>query len=216
MKTTNPPWSSPQLDSFSTCPHQYYHTRVLCDVDPVATDLARAGQSFVEALSQALATGVTPDKLRRFVPLVEMLRALPGKASINTVLAVDERFSQCTADKAWLKSKVHYIRATEKEALLFEWRTGAKEPNDALKLSAALYFCLNPVCESLQCQTIWFRANKIERNKYTRADMGNLFKQFIPVYERFRSAHEHNEWPAQPCGLCKKYCNVKDCKYNGI
>lgn len=212
----NVKWSVPQLEAFSTCPLQYYRTRVACDVEPVATEAAQSSQDFIESFSRALLDGKVPKKVERFAPFIEMLRGLPGVASINTTLSVDEHLKPCTLDKAWVKSKVNYIKSTPTHALLFSWRMGAREPSDALKLSAALYFCLNQGCVSLQVQTVWFRARKIDREQFTRADLPKLLATFVPTYQRYRTAYETNEWKPQPCGLCRKYCNVKDCKYNGV
>ena len=148
--------------------------------------------------------------------MVDIVRALPGEHAVFKALCVDRQMKPCTWDKGWAKSIVDYVVANEKEAVLFFWKTGNKEPSDATRLSAALYFTLNLKVEALHIRTFWLRAATIEKESYVRADLPDLWKTFVPAYKDLLRAHETGAWAATPCGLCKHYCEIKDCRFNGI
>ena len=209
-------WSAATLESFTMCPQRFYRTQVLKDVELLPTPSADYSNQFHEVLGQALVGNPFPKKLARFQRTVDLVRALPGEHSVLKTLAVDRQLHECSLDKSWAKSTVDYMVVKGKEAVLFFWKTGQKAPSDANKLSAALLFCLKRECVVVSTYTFWLRAGSIEKESFTRAQLPELLKGFVPAYKRLIDAHQTGAWKPTPCGLCKKYCKVKDCRFNGV
>lgn len=208
-------WSATTLESFAVCPQRYYRTQVLRDVESLPSPSAEYSNQFHEVLGQALVGNPFPKKFARFQRTVDLVRALPGEHSVFKILAVDSQLKQCSLDKAWAKATTDYMVVNGKEAVLFFWKTGQKTPSDATKLCAALLFCLYPV-SVVATRILWLRAGCVEKEEYRREQLPGLLKTFVPAYRRLVDAHETGAWKSTPCGLCKHYCEVKDCRFNGV
>jgi len=48
-----------------------------------------------------------------------------------------------------------------------------------------------------------------------RSDLPHIFSRFMPRINRYQLAHKTTDFPAQPGGLCRRYCPVKSCPHNG-
>ena len=216
MSNVNVTWSAKTLEAFTMCPQRYYRTQVLKDIDMQPTPAAEYSNQFHELLGQALTGTPFPQKFARFQRIVDLVRALPGKHHVFRTLAVNRQLKECSLDKAWVKATVDYMVVNGKEAVLFFWKTGQKAPSDASRLSAALLFCLNHECVAVSIRTFWLRAGCIEKESFTRAELPELLKTFVPAYKRLLDAHQTGAWKSTPCGLCKHYCEVKDCRFNGV
>ena len=212
----NVSWSATTLESFTMCPQRFYRTQVIKDIEAKPTPAADYSNQFHELLGQALVGNPFPEKFARFQHMVDLVRALPGEHSVFKTLAVDRQLKPCSLDKAWAKSTVDYMVVNGKEAVLFFWKTGQKTPSDAAKLSAALLFCLKVESVIVSIRTFWLRAGCIEKETYTRAELPDLLKTFVPAYKRLLDAHQTGAWKSTPCGLCKHYCEVTDCRFHGI
>ena len=212
----NVSWSAATLESFTMCPQRFYRTQVIKDIEAKPTPAADYSNQFHELLGQALVGNPFPEKFARFQHMVDLVRALPGEHSVFKTLAVDRQLKPCSLDKAWVKTTVDCVVANGREAVLFFWKTGQKEPSDASKLSAAIYFCLNHESVTIHIRTFWLRAGVVEKETFTRDQLPELWRMFVPAYKRLLEAHETGVWKATPCGLCKKYCEVKECRFNGV
>ena len=209
-------WSPAILNSFATCPQRFYRTQVLCDTKNLPSAAADYSNQFHELLGQALVGNPFPKRFARFQRVVDIVRGLPGKHLVCKTLCVDRQMKPCSLDKAWVKTTIDCVVANGREAVLFFWKTGQKEPSDASKLSAATYFCLNHESVTIHVRTFWLRAGVVEKETFTRDQLPELWRTFVPAYRRLLEAHETGVWKATPCGFCKKYCEVKDCRFNGV
>lgn len=86
---------------------------------------------------------------------------------------------------------------------------------DQLKLFAAVMFTVHPELEEVQAGYIWLKERKIDKEKFYRRDLPELWQHFAPQVRRLVVAHKEQKWPERPSGLCKNYCNVVACEFNG-
>lgn len=211
---TLPPWSTATLEAYSTCPYRYYRTQVKKDFKPDENPATVISKELHVAFANAISdTAPLPERFKRFTPLIEHLKNVPGKKRVCHGLAVDKSLKPCSFDKAWARTTVDYIVAHKSSAVLASFRTGAFEPSDAMRLAAALYFLNHLECETLHVRTFWLRSGKVEKESFSRKDLKTLLQTFVPLYTRWKSSHETGTWDAKPSGLCSKHCGLKDCKF---
>lgn len=208
------PWSTATLESFTTCPYRYYRLKVKKDVELPDNPAVSISRRLHEAFNMALSEDEPlPNNFQRFVPLINHLKSLPGEKRVSFGLGVDSKLKPCDFGDAWAWSLIDFAVARGNESMLFSWRTGNYEPSDQLRLSAAIYFAHNVECEILHTRTFWFRNHKVEKETYTRKDIPELWKTFVGPYHKWKKAMTDDSWEPTPCGLCNKYCGLKDCKY---
>jgi hypothetical protein len=61
----------------------------------------------------------------------------------------------------------------------------------------------------------WAKEKRFDPNRIHRDYMKVLWSKFLPRVERFEEAFKKDEFPAKENGLCKKWCKVKSCPFNG-
>ena len=104
----------------------------------------------------------------------------------------------------------------DKKAALFDWKTGKRKPgSDQLQLMALLAFIHYPWIEKVVTGFIWLKEGKIDREKFTREQVPELWQDFLPRITRMERAYNESKWPARPSGLCKNWCYVKSCEHCG-
>lgn len=209
-----PPWSTATIEAYTTCPYRYYRLQVARDIELPDNPATNISRQLHEAFANRLAEGVPlPDKFARFERMLQKYLDMPGDKAVNLSLAVDNKMQPCGYDVAWARAVVDFCISKDNQAVLVSWRTGNYEPSDQLRLSAVLYFANHPECEILHTRVLWLRNRKFEKETYTRADIRNLWTLFVEPYKKWAASHKHGTWRQTPCGLCNKYCGIKDCGY---
>ena len=132
------------------------------------------------------------------------------RRKLKSIRKVDTVPTQCIA----VDSKDNTFLCTEK--FLITHNTGKRKLDGRqLKLFAALMFALHPELEQVNTGYIWLKDTKMDKNMYLREHVPELWGTFTPAVARLERAHAENNWPPNPSGLCRKWCPVMSCEYNG-
>jgi hypothetical protein len=98
-------------------------------------------------------------------------------------------------------SKDHTFLCTER--MIPTHNTGRpKADSDQLKLFAAFVFHTEPKIDKVSTAFVWLAHNKITKEKFTRADVSNIWQGFLPRVRRLEIAYENDKWEVKPSGLC--------------
>lgn len=218
--SNSPAWSHTSLTAFESCPKKYYHTKVAKDVKEDFGEAAAWGQKVHKQLEQRLAEGTPlPDYLSNCEPICADILSRDGSRVIEEQIALDKNFQPVKwFDKsAWCRGVIDAGVVGQKSAVLLDWKTGKRKPdNDQLKLFAAFSFARWPWLEKIVTGFVWLQENKVDKQLFTRTqDNAAIWAEVMPRVNRLDSAYERNSWPAKPNGLCKNYCPVKSCEFNG-
>lgn len=214
-----PPWTYSQLEAFETCPRQYYEVRVKRSVPYVQNDAAKWG----DEVHQAFELRVGQDKplptgMAQWEPLVKRLVALPGEKIVEGKFAIDKDFNACDyyAKDAWSRGKIDLSVISTRTAAIIDYKTGKRKPSEQLELYSGYVFRAYPKLETIHTSFIWLKEKKIDKATINRGEMPVIWQGFLSRYRRIEIAHEKDSWPARPSGLCKKYCPIKTCEFNGV
>lgn len=217
-------WSYSALDSFETCPLKHYLTRVSKQVKEEESEALRWGNFVHKALEDRIRLNKPlPETLRRYEVFVTAIERRNGVLEAEQKIALTEDFEPVDFfnRRTWLRAVLDVMLTSPdgKKALVIDWKTGKNIPDDdQLKLFAAVAFAMTPGLERVHAGYAMLKLNKMtEPVVFHREQEPELWQNFMPRVERLKQAHERNQWPAKPSGLCKNYCPVgrDNCEYCG-
>jgi hypothetical protein len=101
------------------------------------------------------------------------------------------------------------------DEFLVTHNTGKKKPTEQLALYAAYTFHHFPNVDWVQTAFVWLKDRKMTKEVFTRERVHVVWNNLLPRAKKLEAAYERDIWPAKPSGLCKAWCNVMSCQYNG-
>lgn len=205
-------WSHSALNQFENCPRQYYLLRVSKQAKDVKGEAAIWGDTVHKHLEARAKDGTAlPPYLTHLDPIVARILAAPGKKLVEHKITIthDYRPTSWFAKDAWCRSIIDIGVVDGTEATLLDYKTGKRKPDsDQMALFAGMAFCEYPNVEVINTGFIWIKDRKVDRDRFTRKDAPSIWQEFLPRLKRLEHAFATDTWPAQPSGLCKKYCPV--------
>lgn len=212
-------WSHTALTSFETCGRRHYLTRVAKTVTEPPSESIKWGREVHEALQKKLeGRAPLPPHLAYIEPVADKLMSKQGKRLVEEKLTIDSSFRPCGWwDKsAWCRVVVDVGLLGVESALLVDWKTGKRKPdNDQLELFAAVAFAHYPYLKSIYTAFVWLQEKKIDHAVFTHEQVKTIWEGYLPRVKRLEQAHQTNTWHPKPSGLCGKWCPVtkKDCEF---
>jgi hypothetical protein len=215
-------WSFSALNNFLTCPKKYYHTSVIKDVREPESDAIRHGHHIHAAFERRIRDrDALPLGTRQYEPILASLAALSGEIRVEVKLAIDENFAPCEwfAKTTWARAVLDFICIQDTRALIFDWKTGRRKDSDEqLRLMAGMVFCHMGEVTEISASFLWMQepaGQQIDNSIIKRAELPNIFSSFEPRLKRYQHAHDTTSFPAQPGGLCRRFCPVRKCPHHG-
>jgi len=216
-----PAWSYSSLTAFETCPKRYYLTRVAKKVVEPQTEATIHGNRVHQALEDRLRDKVDlPESLTGYETLVSKIERKEGKLIVEERMTVDKNFrpSEWDDKTAWCRGIIDVGIIGEESATLLDWKTGKRKlDSDQLKLFAAFAFAEYPWIDTVHTGFLWLKDNKLDRETFTRSQVGEIWNTFIPRVARVEHAYAEDKWVAKPSGLCRAWCPVgrSNCDFCG-
>ena len=120
----------------------------------------------------------------------------------------------------WLRGLVDYVRILpirdKSIAHIVDYKTGRpKDDYTQLLLNSWLIFCYYKDVMAVRTDFLWTEYNDTSHENFTRADMKQAILGITPRVNALETAQKTNEFPPNPCGLCKEYCPVVSCEFHG-
>jgi hypothetical protein len=207
-----PPWSYSSLTAFENCPRRYYLTRVSKQVAEPGTEATKWGTEVHTALENRVKDGTpVPESMQKWQPLCDRIQSYGGEVFTERqyALTADFRPTEWRSPDAWVRGIVDAGVLLGNRAVLIDWKSGRpKADSDQLKLFAAFVFHTEPKIDKVSTAFVWLVHNKITKEKFTRADVSNIWQGFLPRVRRLEIAYENDKWEARPSGLCRAWCPV--------
>lgn len=211
-----PAWTYSQLDAFETCPKQFYEVRVAKNFKDNRTEASIWGDNVHKALESRLKEGTPlPEGMTQWEPIAAKMAALPGQKYTERRMALDVNFQPTEWDKAWTRGIVDVDITHGSIGGVYDWKTGKRKLTNQLKLYAAYKMAYDPNIEQVVTGFIWLKDKKVDKEVVTRADLPQIWNSLLPTVRRIEKAYESDKWMAKPNGLCKAYCPVTSCQFNG-
>lgn len=211
-------WSFSALESWETCPRKHFRTRIAKDVPDPPGEAAEWGNRVHKVLENRL-KGDEPivGVMAPFESYASRVIAAPGRlyAEQKIALTRDLKKTKWFAKDVWVRGVIDAAKDAGRRVLLIDWKTGKRKQSQQLALTAAMGCAIFPKAETFDTAFVWFKEKAIDREQYSRDEAFAVWDKFIPRVERMEQAIKSGEFEPRPSGLCRGWCPVKDCEYNG-
>ena len=212
-------WSFSKLQSSETCAYRYQQVDLLRkykDEDRTALDWgSQVHTAFANAF---IREEPLPAVMAPWQHWVDEIKALPGRVVIEAKWALDRQFNKVpwSAPTAGYRGKADLTRIDGPIADGVDWKTGRlKEDETQLLLMAQLVFAHFPGVKRCRQRFVWLKEDCATARIYNRRDMA---QQWIGILGRVHNLEEMEStkvFPKKPGALCREWCPVKDCEFNG-
>lgn len=202
------------VKAFETCPWRYYLTRVSKQVKEPAfgSQTGDEGLQIHRALENHIkGKEYLPERYGKFLPIVERVKAVPGRVQAERKFALTAAFAETTffGKDAWMRGVFDVEAVTPTSVVVLDWKYGKVKPDSTqLDLFAAAAFKLYPTATTVHTGYVWLQHNQLDRRTYSKDDTVPVWQDFMARTKRIEIAHEKNEWPKRPSGLCRAHCPV--------
>ena len=175
-----------------------------------------------EALESRIRDGIMlPAEFAHLEPMVAKVLEFPGIRYVEHKLAFNDNGVPIPY---W--DKAGYFRGAadlmifdqEKGDLrIFDWKSGKPRTNkDQLdRMALAAYQCSKGVKKIRAAFVYPLLAAPVQAETYHDTDMPRLMQLLQHDIKRVDTAIELNQFPPSPSGLCKQWCDVLSCTFNG-
>lgn len=221
MNKKNFAWSYSALTSFEGCPHRYFKTRIEKSVPDPMGEAALWGNKVHKALENYLKTREPfPEGMEKYKELADtVISRAAGKSlqaekkiSLNKQLQPTGYFDK----DVYLRVITDFNIEHGDKLFIGDWKTGAVKPDSMqLKLSAAAMMEERPWINVVINAFVWLKTGEVTTEKFTRKDLGRIWREFLPRAKRMETMIEAGNFPKKTSGLCRAHCPVVSCEFNG-
>lgn len=214
-------WSYSGLKTFQTCPKQFYHKYVAKDVKDPPGEAAAYGTAVHKSFEDYLRDGTPfPQEHAKFFPQAAAVKGWKGDFYVEHKMALYPDLTPCDFFDAdyFVRGVVDLAVVRGRSANVLDWKTGKSAKYADLKqleLMSLLLFKHFPEVEKTQCGLVFLVPDKIVRAKYTRDREKEAWKNWMYEIHKIQIAKDKNMWQPNPNNLCRQYCPVLKCTFNG-
>jgi hypothetical protein len=222
------PWSYSGIKLFKTCPRKFFAEKVEKSVPYEESPAAALGNFVHKMLELHVCTGTPlPEKLPngapfpKLGPMVEALKALPGEPLCERKFGVTVHGRPCEFfDKrhVWFRGVVDFMKVHEDKAWIVDYKTGSsKYPDkDQLELMALAVLAHFDQVQTVHGALLFINEATIVKSVLKRKDADEKWKKWVQDAEVLKQTADAGIWAPKPCGLCREWCRVTQCEYNGV
>jgi hypothetical protein len=210
------------MKNFEVCPLKHYEVDIAKNWKEDDSEQLQWGNEVHKAASNYV-TKNTP--LPVGMPVLQswldrLSQVTYDKILVEQKLAITKDFQPCGYFDRGVsfRTVVDWLGLRGPVALALDWKTG-KIMDDAqqLALSAATCFAHFPVLHKIRTEFVWLKEGPdvSTREDFSRSDMATMWRNIWPRIEALERAYVTGVYPAKPGYLCRKWCPVKSCEFNG-
>jgi hypothetical protein len=212
-------WSYSALNLFETCPYKYKQLKITKAFKDEMGPAGLWGDRVHKALERRVRDGdPLPEGMQQFEPVAARICASKGEVIAEQKVCLNSDFKPVTffAKDAWVRGILDVSIKYDDTLVVLDYKLGKRKIDiDQLRLFAALGFELFPEVSKIRTGYLWLKTNQTDMEPFTRDQKPDIWGGFLPRVQRLERAVDEGHWPKKPNGLCRQYCPVLDCEYNG-
>ena len=215
-----PAWSFSMLEGYELCPKKFFKEKIEKSIPFRENEASRYGKIVHKKFEDRMVRGAKlPLDLKHHERVLKRIADAPGEGLGEQKLALNESFEPTGYfdDDVWMRGIVDYTKINNNSLLVVDWKTGKiKDDFTQIKLMMAVLTCYWPEVEQARGMFYWTKLKKpTSTPMMDRKDITNIWNDILPRVEAMYEAIEKEEFPARQNFLCRNYCDVKSCPYNG-
>lgn len=215
-------WSYSALKNFETCKRQFYEVVVLKKWPREETEATAYGTQLHEQAELFIKEARPLDPNFKFMqPTVDALAAMPGRKFPELEMALTPGLKVCAFDdpERWVRGIADLVIVDDDNftARVFDYKSGSnKYPDvDQLTLMSLMVFKHFPHVKSVSSGLLFVLKGTVVKHKVHRDQEAELWWGYRNRVGSIAMAHATGVWNPTQSGLCKKYCSVLSCPFNG-
>jgi CRISPR/Cas system-associated exonuclease Cas4 (RecB family) len=211
-------WSFSSLNTYVTCPRQYYLTYVKKTIPYQETEATKWGTEVHQALENYAKDGapLAPQYVE-YQPYVDKVKSLPGELFTERQFALTRNMEPCGFDseEAWCRGIIDLGVIAAPKAIVADYKTG-RIRHDSLQLMLFAAFVMHhwPDVDFVRTVYLWLKYKQTTVKSYTREDLPEIWGEFMPIVQKLESSYERDKWVPKPSGLCRGWCGAgPECEF---
>lgn len=212
-------WSFSALAGFETCARQYHEMRIKKAWPDPPGEAQLWGIEVHKHIEHRIGMGKElPTYLSYVEPIVQKFETTKGVTQPEYKLALNAEFKpvEFFARDAWVRAVGDVVKVHGDVAFACDWKTGKyKEGDGQLKLQSAVMFATYPHVNRIGIVYAWLKDKRTTVRTFERKEVPMIWQEFLPRVKRMELAIQNGDFPPNPSGLCRQYCQVLSCEHNG-
>jgi hypothetical protein len=207
------------IELFELCGLKFQHEKILKTVPFVETEQVKWGNDCHKALEIAVKNRQPLEsRYAMFQGVVDSITKIAGTIHTELKMGLNREYRAT----GFFDSDV-YIRGVadvviDCGARLFagDYKSGRKKAGSKqLAMMALMLFAKFPDAQEIYTAFIWLQNRSISSEVYKREQIPELWELFLETMANIEWAIANNTFHASENFLCKNYCGVHSCLYNG-
>lgn len=213
-------WSYSRKKNFDTCPKRHHEVDVLKNYVEVSEQL-----TWGNAVHKALADACTgkaplPATMKSYQARVDEIASpsLPGRVVVEQKYAITRDFKPTSyfAPDVWYRGICDVARINGPVAIARDWKTGkVKHDSIQLMLMATCLFVHIPELRRIKTEFVWLQEDCVTPELWDRRTIMQQWTAILPEIVAMEQAYKTLSFPPKPGKLCRRWCPVTSCPYNG-
>jgi len=216
-------WSYSALTQYETCPKQFWHYRIKRDYKDAGNDTSKYGEmvhkSFKEYIFDNRPLPLSIKHMAEFVDPYKHGKFQQKYGELQLAINAEFRPTGWFDKDVYCRAIVDFLGTTDDVALVVDWKTGKMKPDEEatqLSLTGVMVMLHDPDINTVVLRYVWTQ----HKGKHTqfivkRSQIPAIWNRLAPRLKRYQEAHKRDDFPANPSGLCRKYCPITSCPHNG-
>lgn len=222
MSEHNVTWSHSGLKQYETCPRQYHEVKVLKKYPREETEQTLYGTKLHEQAELYIRDGRPLDRDFGFLkPILDACIAMPGRKLTELEMALTKDLKPCDfkAPDYWVRGIADLVIIDDENltARVFDYKSGSNRypDTDQLDLMALMLFKHFPHIRRVSSGLLFVLKNTVAKHSTELEQAEALWWKYRERVARIEQSHANGVWNPKQSGLCKKFCSVVDCEFNG-
>ena len=215
-------WSYSGLKQYSTCARQFHEVKILKNYPRQETEATLYGTQLHEQAELHIKDGRPLDPSFAFMqPTMDAINAMPGRKYTELEMAVtaDLRVCNFKDPKYWARGIADLVIVDDDNlsARCFDYKSGGnKYPDvDQLTLMSLMIFKHFPHVRTVSSGLLFVLKDTVTKHRVNRDQEEKLWWRYRERVGRIGLSMATGVWNPKQSGLCRKWCPVATCEFQG-
>jgi hypothetical protein len=215
-------WSHSGLKQYELCARQYHEIKVSKNYPFTDTVHTLYGKEVHKAAEDYVRDGTPLPQEHEFMqPTIDALMQKTGRKLPEHEMGVTVDLRPCAfnSEDVWVRGIADLIVVDDDglKAWVFDYKTGNnKYPDrDQLILMSLMVFVHFPHIRQVNSALLFVVKDSIVKHTMLRGEAEEHWNNYRERVARLEQSHAANVWNPTQTGLCKAYCPVTACEFNG-
>ena len=215
-----PAWSFSSIKLYDTCPRKYHAEKVEKLYPFQDTQATIYGKEVHLAAEEYIRDDKPlPVGHSQFQPMLDRLRNIKGEklCELKMALTADLQPTKFLAKNVWVRGIADLIIVNGETARVIDYKTGsAKYPDKGqLELMAMMVMAHYPEVQYVKAGLLFMLHDTFITAEYHRDDLDDMWDRWRNKYNKLAASYDNDNWPPNPNGLCRNWCPVEHCEFQG-